>query len=252
MKSVRNLLRADGWNDWADVETDQKKNLPSPPIVKPFPKDAEFVDLVKPEDLGVGGMSLREAIGLRRSHRKYSGNNLTLEELSFLLWATQGIQEVKNSGSNLRTVPSGGARHSFETYLAVFRVDDLEQGLYRYSPLDHKLVRLSSEVPITEKTVGDACRGQSFAGKAAVVFIWTTIPYRMFWRYERVTAKIIAQDAGHMCQNLYLACTSIKAGTCAIGAYDQNLMDQLVGVDGEEEFVVYVAPVGKISYPIDD
>jgi nitroreductase len=50
-----------------------------------------------------------------------------------------------------------------------------------------------------------------------------------------------------MCQNLYLACTSIGAGTCAIGAYDQNLMDGLVGVDGKEEFVVYVAPVGKVG-----
>jgi SagB-type dehydrogenase family enzyme len=247
VKTVRDLLRADGWNEWANVETDQKKKLPSPPIVKPFPKDAEYIDLVKPEDLGVGEKSLMATIGLRRSHRKYSSNSLTLEELSFLLWATQGIQEVRNSGSNLRTVPSGGARHSFETYLAVFRVDGLEQGLYRYSPIDHKIVRIDSKVPITQKTVGDACRKQAFAGKAAVVFIWTTIPYRMYWRYERVTAKIIAQDSGHMCQNLYLACTSIGAGTCAIGAYDQNLMDQLVDVNGEEEFVVYVAPVGKLD-----
>lgn len=247
MKDVRVLLRADNWNQWADVETDQKQNLPSPPIVKPFPEDAEYIDLVRPENLDIGKMPLIEAINLRRSHRKYSDDSLTLEELSFLLWTTQGIQEVRNSGSNLRTVPSGGARHSFETYLAIFRVDSLEQGFYRYEPLEHKLAQLSSQIPITEKAVGDACRGQSFAGKAAVVFIWTTIPYRMYWRYERVTAKIIAQDSGHMCQNLYLACTSIGAGTCAIGAYNQNLMDRLVGVDGKEEFVVYVAPVGKVN-----
>ena len=242
MNDVRKLLRADAWSEWADVETDQKKKLPFPPIVKPFPEDTEYIDLIKPEDLSVGKMPLVEAIGLRRSHRKYSNDSLTLEELSFLLWATQGIQEVRNSGSNLRTVPSGGARHSFETYLAVFRVDGLEKGLYRYSPLNHKLARVVTQVPITQKTVGDACRGQAFAGKANVVFMWTTIPYRMYWRYERVTAKIIAQDSGHMCQNLYLACTSIGTGTCAIGAYDQNLADRLVGVDGKDEFVVYVAP----------
>jgi SagB-type dehydrogenase family enzyme len=247
LKTVKELLRADGWNEWADVETDQKKKLPAPPIVKPFPEDAEYIDLIKPQNLDIGKMPLKEAIGMRRSHRKYSNNSLTLEELSFLLWVTQGIQEIKNSGSNLRTVPSGGARHSFDTYLAVFRVNGLEQGLYRYSPLNHKLARVDSDVPLTKKAVRDACRGQTFASKAAVVFFWTTIPYRMFWRYERVTAKIIAQDAGHMCQNLYLACTSIGAGTCAIGAYEQNLADQLVGVDGKDEFVVYVAPVGKVS-----
>ena len=247
VKKVKQLLTADGWNEWADVETDQRKKLPSPPIVKPFPKDAEYVDLIKPQDLKIGKMPFIEAIRMRRSHRKYSNDSLTLEELSFLLWATQGIQEVRSSGSNLRTVPSGGARHSFETYLAVFRVDDLDKGLYRYSPLDHKLARLDSGIPLTRKAVTDACRRQAFASKAAVVFFWTTIPYRMYWRYERVTAKLIAQDAGHMCQNLYLACTSIGAGTCAIGAYEQNLADQLVGVDGKDEFVVYVAPVGKIS-----
>jgi SagB-type dehydrogenase family enzyme len=247
LKQVRQLLRADGWDDWADVETDQKKKLPSPPIVKPFSEDTGYIDLIKPQNLDIGKMPLKVTIGMRRSRRKYSNDSLSLEELSFLLWATQGIQEVRNSGSNLRTVPSGGARHSFETYLAVFRVDGLEKGLYRYSPLDHKLARVDSGVPLTKKAVTDACRRQSFASKAAVIFFWTTIPYRMYWRYERVTAKIIAQDSGHMCQNLYLACTSIGAGTCAIGAYDQNLADKLVGVDGIHEFVVYVAPVGKVS-----
>jgi len=77
------------------------------------------------------------------------------------------------------------------------------------------------------------------------VFIWTTIPYRMEWRYSVVSHKIIALDAGHVCQNLYLACESIGCGTCAIGAYDQEKMDRFLGVDGEEEFAIYAAPVGR-------
>ena len=78
------------------------------------------------------------------------------------------------------------------------------------------------------------------------MFVWTALPYRTEWRYATISHKVIAMDAGHMCQNLYLAVEAIQAGTCAIGAYDQDPMDRLIGVDGEEEFVIYVAPVGKV------
>ena len=93
----------------------------------------------------------------------------------------------------------------------------------------------------------EATLGQAFVGQAAVVFIWTTIPYRMEWRYGLAAHKVIALDAGHVCQNLYLACEAIGAGTCAVAAYHQQLMDRLVRVDGQEEFVIYLAPVGKVS-----
>jgi len=115
-----------------------------------------------------------------------------------------------------RAVPSAGARHPFETYLAVARVGDLTPGLYRY------LVK-----------------------GAAVTFIWTAIPYRSEWRYSIIAEKHIALDAGHVCQNLYLASEAIGAGTCAIAAYDQASLDAILAVDGEDEFVLYVAPVGK-------
>ena len=97
-----------------------------------------------------------------------------------------------------------------------------------------------------EDKVTEAARGQSFVGGCAATFIWTTIPYRMEWRYAEASYKVIALDAGHVCQNLYLACEAVDAGTCAIGAYDQDLMDSLIEVDGEDEFTVYVAPVGKL------
>jgi SagB-type dehydrogenase family enzyme len=83
--------------------------------------------------------------------------------------------------------------------------------------------------------------------RSAVVFLWTAIPYRTEWRYTIVAPKLIAQESGHICQNLYLACEAIGAGTCAVGAYDQKKMDELLGVDGEDEFTIYVAPVGKVA-----
>ncbi len=81
----------------------------------------------------------------------------------------------------------------------------------------------------------------------AVVFIWTAIPRRSEWRFGPNTPKLIAQDIGHLCQNLYLAVEAIGAGTCAIGAYHQSKMDQFLGVDGTEELAIYAAPVGKIG-----
>ena len=125
------------------------------------------------------------------------------------------------------------------------RVSGLESGLYRYLPLEHKLVHLRSDPGLPEK-VSEGSRGQAFVGQGAVVFIWTVIPYRAEWRYSVVAPKMIALDAGHLCQNLYLASEAIGAGTCAIGAYDQDKMDALLEVDGNEEFVIYAAPVGKV------
>jgi SagB-type dehydrogenase family enzyme len=82
--------------------------------------------------------------------------------------------------------------------------------------------------------------------RSAVTFIWTAIPYRTEWRYGPAASKLIAVDAGHLCQNLYLACGAIGAGMVAVGAFDRIVMDQVLGVDGEDEFSIYCAPVGKL------
>ncbi|MCJ7772752.1 MAG: SagB/ThcOx family dehydrogenase, partial [Desulfobacterales bacterium] len=91
-----------------------------------------------------------------------------------------------------------------------------------------------------------ACFGQRIIATGAVTFIWTTIPYRMEWRYSLAAHRVILIDVGHVCQNLYLACEAIGAGTCAIGAYDQKGLDDLLGLDGKDEFAIYLAPVGKL------
>lgn len=148
----------------------------------------------------------------------------------------------------LRTVPSAGARHPFETYILVNRVEGLDVGLYRYLPLENRLCLLYAGTELTEK-VHEACYEQ-YVKSSAVTFIWTAIPYRTEWRYSILSPKLIAQDSGHICQNLYLACEAIGGGTCAVGAYDQRKMDSVLRVDGQEEFAIYVAPVGKIENKI--
>jgi len=225
---------------------DQHRGIRPPPIEKPFREGAKLVDLVPMGHWnGISTVSVESAIQNRESRRSFTGDPLTLDELSFLLWATQGIRQPLDAGTALRTVPSAGARHAFETYVCIFRVSGLEPGFYRYLPVERKLLHEFQEDQATAKITA-ATLGQSFVAEAAVVFIWTTIPYRMEWRYGVAAHKTIAIDAGHVCQNLYLACEAIGAGTCAVAAYHQELMDQLLRIDGEDEFVIYLAPVGKL------
>jgi SagB-type dehydrogenase family enzyme len=237
----REFLKAD-WDEVDFEKTDQALKVPVPPQEKPFDPDGVLVDLVPKEEWKFTGLSVAEAIQNRRSRRKFRPDPLSLEELSFLLYSTQGIKKLLEVHS-FRTVPSGGARHSFETYLYVDRVAGLAPGLYRYLPIEGKLLLREAFREGMAEELDEATDGQLMG--AAAYFIWTTLPYRMEWRYSVASAKIIAIDVGHVCQNLYLACEAIGCGTCGIGAYHQAKMDEFLGIDGVEEFALYMAPVGK-------
>jgi SagB-type dehydrogenase family enzyme len=226
--------------------TDQVRGVAPPPIEKPYSEDSLRVDLPKKHEWrNIKPTDLTAAIENRKSHRGFRGEPLALDELSFLLWATQGIRKRASEGTAFRTVPSAGCRHALETYVFAFNVKGLEEAIYRYLPLSHQLVEESREEGLPERLV-QAGFGQSFLGQAAATFVWTAVPYRMEWRYDRAAHKVIALDAGHVCQNLYLASGAVGAGVCAVAAYHQQMMDDLLGVDGEEEFTIYLAPLGKI------
>lgn len=245
LEAHRSFLKDDIRQKLDFSQTAQSLRLPPPPVEKPFSVNAKRIDLPGVKQLEqIGNIDLKTAIAKRESCRTYADAPLTLEELSLLLWATQGVRLRLDAGHTLRTVPSAGCRHAFETYLGVLNVNGLAKGIYRYLPLEHQLL-FEFEVTELERKITRAALGQPYPGDAAVTFIWTVIPYRMEWRYGLAAHKVIALDAGHVCQNLYLACEAIGAGTCAIAAYDQQVMDDLLLVDGEEEFTIYLAPVGK-------
>ncbi|MHA2204013.1 MAG: SagB/ThcOx family dehydrogenase [Candidatus Hodarchaeales archaeon] len=225
-------------------ESDQKKKLPQPPMQKDYPKETHLIDLVPPEEITIGDMPFRDVVNKRKSHRKFTDDPLSLEELSFLLWCTQGVKKVTQNQIK-RTTPSAGARHPFETYIIVNRVKSLEQGLYRYISIGHKLCFLKS-VEDTE-VIKLTFEKYTFVTKGAVIFCWVAIPYRMEWRHSILSSKFIALEAGHICQNLYLACETINAGTCALGFYNQGKIDDFLDVNGEDEFTIYIAPVGKAA-----
>lgn len=237
--------------------TDQNQKVPVPPVQKEVQLDAVTIELPRPDTFAgstspagtwnkIPAMDLSLAIKRRKSRRAYGQESLSLEELAYLLWCTQGVRKKPDQGHAYRTVPSAGCRHALETYLAVLNVEGLKPGIYRYLPLTHGLVFESSEEDLSLRIV-EACFGQPYPGKAAVTFIWAAVPYRMEWRYGLAAHKVILLDAGHVCQNLYLACEAIDAGTCAIAAYNQEELDELLSLDGENEFAIYLAPVGKIN-----
>ncbi len=225
------------------VESDQKRGVPFPPLQKG--SEGKLIDLPDWSSASFTERDVVKVIAERRSRRNFTEDALSLEQLSWLLWATQGVHEIFRQGiATRRTVPSAGARHPFETYVFAMRVQNLAPGIYRYAPIEHKLllVRLADDL---SAPLSEACLDQPFAGDAAATFAWTAIPYRSEWRYPLTAHKIMLLDAGHICQNMYIAAESIGFGTCAVAAYDQDLMDKLIGVDGVDEFTVYVAPVGK-------
>jgi len=225
--------------------TDQNRGIAPPPLEKPIPAGAQCIDLVPAEKLrDISVMDVFTAIAQRRSRRVFNPVPLTMKELSFLLWATQGVRKIAAPGTAFRVVPSAGCRHALETYLCVFDVAGLGEGIYRYLPVEHQLLLVSQPAHLSSR-ISEAALGQDFVGKCAVTFIWTAIPYRMEWRYDIAAHKVIAIDAGHVCQNLYISCEAIHAATCAVAAYDQELIDNLLGVDGTEEFAIYLGPVGK-------
>lgn len=232
---------------YEDFESDQELKRPQPPLVK-APMRGEESRIPLPRDFDTLKLKndLLSLIRDRRSARIYTGAEMTLLQLSFLLWATQGVKKLRGrSYATLRTVPCGGARHEFETYLLVRNVTGLRPGAYHYLPLDHALEYLHP-VDDLEQAISDSLSGQTWAAKANVVFYWSMVPYRAEWRYGIYAHRVAMIDAGHIGQNLYLACTGLNLGTCAIGAFEDSICSRLFELDGEEEYIVYTAPVGTV------
>ena len=227
-------------------ESDQSKGVPQPPLELPVKEGQRLVPLPKPYEIDLGHVDLRETLEGRSSVRTYSKASLTLDELSWLLWACQGVKKVTERPSTLRTVPSAGARHPFETYILVNRVSELEPGLYKFLALEHKLAEINLEQGIAD-LIADACFQQRFVQSCAATFIFVACVYRTYWRYGERGYRYMHLDAGHASQNLYLAAEAIGGGACAIGAFFDEELNDLLGLDGVEQFAIYVTTTGKTA-----
>ncbi len=250
IKAGRNFMKMPSEMEEVPVEggymTDQTLRKPQPPLFK-MPMGGEIFKLPDNyRDLPLK-KDILEILYKRKSSRVYTGEKMTLLALSYLLWATQGVKSIRgNNYATLRTVPCGGARHEFECYLAVNNVEDLKSGYYHYMPDLHALELIEEKEDISQDISVSLCE-QNWAKKANVVFYYSVIPYRAEWRYGIWSHRVALIDAGHITQNLYIACSSLNFGTCAIAALETPASNEMFKLDGEEEFIFYAAPVGTIS-----
>jgi len=229
-----------------DYRTDQELKKPQPPLVKAAMTDCA-IDL--PKDFRALNIEhdFLAIINRRKSHRVYTDQPVSLPALAYLLWCTQGVKSVRGKAyATLRTVPGGGARHPFECYMAVRKVEGLEPGLYHYLPMKHQVEFLGGREDM-EDMIGRTLLEQRWAEKASVVFYYSCVFYRAEWRYGVQAHPTVLIDSGHVTENLYLAATSIGLGGCAIASVDGPLANRVFGLDGEEETIFYAMPVGTVS-----
>ena len=222
----------------------QKQGVPMPPIELSVDSSQELIDLPSGKDLQIENFDFVNLVEKRKSLRKYADEPITLEELAYLLWGTQGVKTVTDRPVSFRTVPSAGSRHPFETYMLVNQVSGLEPGLYRYLALSHQLARMNGFDGIREDLTSASLK-QKHVYNSAVTFSWVAIPERTTWRYGNRGFRYIHLDAGHVCQNLYLLAESIDCGVCAIAAFDDDMANNALHLDGENQFVIYLASLGK-------
>jgi SagB-type dehydrogenase family enzyme len=183
-------------------------------------------------------------VAARRSQRDYLDRPLTQAELAALLWATQGITGAMG-GYHFRASPSAGALYPVETYLAVHRVEGVTPGIWHFQVVDFALELVAAgdfRQPLTA-----AGLSQSFLADAGAVFIWTGVLNRARWKYRERAVRYLFLDAGHICQNLMLAATALKLGVCPVGAFFDDEVERIVGVDEAEEVALYLASVGPLA-----
>jgi SagB-type dehydrogenase family enzyme len=207
---------------------------------QPFKHYAGVEKIPLPTDFDVK-KSFQETLQYRRSCRRYEDKTLTLQNLAMLLWASQGISG-RAGNFFFRTAPSAGALYPVETYLSIQNVDSLSPGLYHFQPADFSLENI--ETGNRGEKIAEAALGQSFMAKAAVVFIWSAILRRNFSKYGHRGLRYVMMDAGHICQNLLLAAEALELGACPVAAFYDDQLNILLGLDGEDESIIYLAAVG--------
>ena len=211
--------------------------------IEPAPPYKQYVDAEKvtlPTDWDMD-RELRQTLQYRRSCRRFGESAISIKDLSVLLWASQGITG-RAGNFFLRAAPSAGALYPVETYLSVQNVETIDGGLYHFQPAEFSLDKLSGE--FSGNKVAEAALGQSFLAQAGVVFIWSAILRRNFSKYGHRGMRYILMDAGHISQNMLLAAEALGLGACPVAAFYDDELNALLGLDGTEESVIYMAAVG--------
>ena len=216
--------------DWAN----------KPPLYKKYPPDLERFELEKPDR--TGGLPLYDLLQQRRSERSYSGKALAGKKLSQILWSTQGITLI-NEYHQFRAAPSAGGLFPIETYCVINHVEGFKPGVYHYQVPYHNLILLKEGNFGLE--LSRAALDQRMLSQAAFTLVWSAMIERSKWKYEQRAYRYIYLDAGHIAQNTALAAVACGLGSCQVGAFFDNEVNSIIGVDGVGEFAIYMTAIGE-------
>jgi SagB-type dehydrogenase family enzyme len=214
--------------DWS-VRPEQYKHYPN----------NKKINLPPPKSLSKDTFDV--VIQNRRSIRNFSKKAMTIDQLSYLLWASTGVSR-KEYGFELRTAPSAGALYPIETYIVINNVENISQGVYHYNIRNHLLEEIKTGDFRT--TISKAALDQIMCYHAAAVFIWTAIFNRSKCKYGERAYRYIYLDAGHIAENLALSASSLKLGSCQIAALYDDEVNKLIDIDGIKESTIYLSVVG--------
>jgi len=202
------------------------------------PPEPRSVIIELPEPRYNSDVSIEQSLLRRRSIRSYTDELLTLQELSQLLWAAQGVTDPKG----FRTAPSAGALYPLELYVVAGDVQDLSPGVYRYDPVEHELIRTMEGDKRLE--LADAAVWQDFVGEGAIVIVFTAVYERTTVKYGDRGIRYVHMEAGHAAQNLCLQATAMDLGVVTIGAFYDEEVVELLNLPGDEQ-PLYIIPVGR-------
>ena len=207
-----------------------------PPTPAPSPTQANAITLPKPQyDSEV---SLEQSLLERRSIRKYTGEPVTLQELSQLLWAAQGITDPRG----FRTAPSAGALYPLEVYVVAGDVENLVAGIYKYDPDEHDLVPVLDGDKRSE--LAYAALAQSFVKEGALALVFTAVYERTKVKYGERGIRYVHMEAGHAAQNVCLQAIALGLGAVTVGAFHDEQVAELLNLPDDEQ-PLYIIPVGR-------
>jgi SagB-type dehydrogenase family enzyme len=238
------FIRGTRYPDFSTV--DLVLRVPEPPRELPVPEGATVIKLPNPKRIKIPDASIQETIRNWEPVGFFSRSSITLKDLSFLLWYTQGLKKIVSDTVMVKNVPSSGSRHPLETYFVAGEVEGLETGLYRYLPLSHSIVveQLGSDIPLT---MGTASMNFKVVTRAAATFLWVGIPYRSTWALGNRGYRSVLIEAGHTCQALIMAAACIGCHIHPIDLFHDELVTKLAGLDPETQWPVYIGAVGKVE-----
>lgn len=187
-------------------------------------------------------VSVEEAIQNRRSVRRYTTDPLSLQDVSQLLWAAQGITDEK---TKFRTVPSAGHTYSLEIYVLVGKssVNGLNEGVYHYNPFNNTLEQILAGDARSE--LSQAANGQPWVKEAPINIIITGNYQKMINSYkdERLSTRFVDMEAGHAGQNIYLEAEARNLATVALGSFNDDQVHQVLNLPNNER-ILYIYPAG--------